>query len=87
MVDNAITKEVFGLDTRGQYDSRSGYDAAELARKGISRQQQVDLLKGKYETAKGLRDSTNEYKYQMMMNDIANIARGKLDADGRQFRK
>ena len=85
VIDNAITREVFGLNTRGGITNR-GFDGDHMAQHGISHNQQLQALGTRFDHAKDMHARTGEYKYLMMQNDIRGIAMDGWNVDGRQWR-
>lgn len=87
-IDNAIVREVFGLNSRDN-PVRGGYNAEALAndaRNPISYQQQLNALGARFDTAKDMYRLTGEHKYLMMQTDLRNIASSQFDIDGREWR-
>ncbi len=80
-IDHHITGEVFHDAGR-----KSGYDAQELARSGVSRQQQLDAVGRRFEVAKAAYEATGEGRYLAIQKDLRGIAAEHLDGDLRQFR-
>ena len=80
LIDNSFHREVFGTGSGG------GYDAAALAGRGVSRQQQLDALGTRFDHAKQMYQAGGGHQFKMMMQDYRDVAGSRLGADLRQFR-
>ena len=85
-VDNMIIREVFGLDSRGGFNSGYSYDAAQLSRGGINHQQQLDRIGNQFDRAGEAYAATGDRAFLAMQRDLRSIAGDHLNADLRGFR-
>ena len=81
LIDNALIGEHFK-----DAGHSKGYDASRLASKGVNRQQQLDTIGTRYDTAKIAYETTGEHEYLMMQKDLRDTAEKHLNADLRSFR-
>jgi hypothetical protein len=79
LVDNGLTREIFKEGT-------GSYNAEYIAKKGVSYQQQGDLLGLRFDRLGEFYAKTHNPLYRQMMEDVRSVAKNNLSVDLREWK-